>query len=387
MPADPEPTYLDHNATSPLKPEVRDAMLPFLGGVTGNATSLHAAGRRSKQAVETARAHVAALVGATDPAEIVFTSGGTEADVLALRGTFERDDLDPSFDTLVTTAVEHPAVLQTARLLQSHGVRVLFTPVDAHGRLADPVIDDRTRLVSVMAANNETGNLYDIAGIARRARETGALVHTDAVQALGRIAIDAAGWGLDLLSASAHKLGGPTGVGCLYLAKGVSLAPVSTGGGQERGLRSGTLNVAGIVGFGEAARLAKERLSADAARVRTLRDRFEAGVIHAVPGVVFQGDLAHRLPNTSSLSIPGTKGEALLMAMDAMGFCVSTGSACSSGSGKPSHVLVAMGVPAELLGASLRVSLAASNTEAEVDAAVAALADVARHLRHLATGS
>lgn len=358
-------------------------MAPFWRGVPGNASSLHAGGRRAKEAIDEARTHVAALLGVREPSRIFFTSGGTESDVWALRGVFESDLADAERDHLLVSAVEHPAVLETARRLARRGVRLTLAPVDRLGRLGDLAVDTRTRLVSIMAANNETGNLHDLPSIAVTTRNHGAIFHVDAVQACGKVPLELDAWGVDLASVSGHKLGGPQGVGALYLREGVSLAPLLTGGGQEGGQRSGTHNTAGIVGLGEAARLARAELSEVSARMAALRDAFEEGVRSRVPWVRRLGDRERRLPNTASLSFPGIKGEALLMAMDAEEICVSTGSACSSGSGKPSHVLVAMGLSQSQLDGALRVSLGTGTTRDEVDVAAGVLADIALRLAAL----
>ncbi len=376
--------YLDHNASAPLRPDALAAMQPFLLGAGANASSLHRLGRDAKEAIKQARAHVAGLIGAADADAIVFTSGGTESDVWALRGVFTDDVGDR--DELVVSAVEHPAVMETAVALAAAGrARVRRATVDGRGRLLPLVLGERTRLVSVMAANNETGNVYDIRHVVAAARDVGAAVHCDAVQAAGRAPVAVDDWGVDLCSISAHKIGGPQGVGALYVRPGFPLAPLITGGGQEGGMRSGTSNVAGIVGFGAAA-AAVVADSAAPARMAALRDRFEARILDRIADVVVVGDLAHRLPNTSLLSIRGVKGEAVVFDLDAHGVAISTGSACSSGNGRVSHVVEAMSLPELDRDAVVRVSVGPETDPSSVDEAAATLEAAVRRLRNLASG-
>ncbi len=382
--------YLDHNATTPLHPDAFTAMTPYWAGPRGNPSSMHSLGRQARDAIEAARAEVARLIGAAHPDSVVFTSGGTEANVQALRGAFAVRDARR--DTLAVGTTEHPAVLETARALAASGVRVIGLGVDRRGGLnaeaADGLggLDERLRLLSVMAANNETGVRFDVAALAARAHDLGALYHCDAVQLLGKGAIDVAAWQVDLCTASAHKIGGPQGVGCLYIRPGVVLPALVTGGGQERGLRSGTENVAGIVGFGAAARAASDEAQLRWQRLADLRDRFET-IVCAALGELVSPLVAgvDRLPNTSALAFPGVTGEALLMHLDACGVCVSTGSACSSGSGEPSHVLVAMGLPAAIISGALRISVGWDTTAADIETAAAALVDAVRRLARLST--
>ena len=360
-----ERVYLDHNASTPLDPRVLEAMLPILSEAFGNPSSLHWFGQRTRAAVEEARVQAASLIGAT-PAEVVFTASGTEADNLALRGVATRAR-EPR-RKLVVTAVEHHAVLNTARALAEEGFPVETVRVDAEGRVdLDDLrakVDDRTALVSIMLANNETGVVQPVAEAAGVAREHGALVHCDAVQAAGKVPVDVRALDADLLTLSAHKIYGPKGVGLLYVRRGTPMNALVRGGAQERNRRAGTENVAGIVGLGAAALLAREHLEADGARLRGLRDRFEAELL-AIAGAARNG-AEPRVPNTTNVSFAGTEAEGLLMALDLMGVAVSTGAACAAGGIEPSHVLRAMGLPAERVQASLRFSLGRATTGAQL---------------------
>jgi cysteine desulfurase len=360
--------YLDHNATTPLDPEVLEAMLPFLREDYGNASSLHWFGQRARAAVEDAREEVAALIGA-EPSEIVFTGSGSESDNLALRGVMTRARAPRR--GLVTTGLEHHAVLRTAQALQKEGRPVEIVPATGAGRVdvaaVDDRVDDSTALVSVMLANNETGVLQPVSEIAAPVHERGALIHCDAVQAAGKVPVSVGDLGVDLLTLSAHKIYGPKGVGALYARRGTSLTPLVTGGAQERNRRAGTLDVAGIVGFGAAAALARERLEDDAPRVAELRDRLEQQLL-AVPGAVRNGE-EPRVPNTTSVSFAGCDAEGLLMMLDLEGIAVSTGAACDAGGVEPSHVLKAMGLSPERVESSLRLSLGRSTSRSDVDRA------------------
>ena len=360
-----ERVYLDHNASTPLDPRVLEAMLPILSEAFGNPSSLHWFGQRARAAVEEARVQAASLIGAT-PAEVVFTASGTEADNLALRGVATRAR-EPR-RKLVVTAVEHHAVLNTARALAEEGSPVETVRVDAEGRVdLDDLrakVDERTALVSIMLANNETGVVQPVAEAAGLARERGALVHCDAVQAAGKVPVDVRTLDVDLLTLSAHKIYGPKGVGLLYVRRGTPMKALVRGGAQERNRRAGTENVAGIVGLGAASLLAREHLEADGARLRGLRDRFEAELL-AIAGAARNG-AEPRVPNTTNVSFAGTEAEGLLMALDLMGVAVSTGAACAAGGIEPSHVLRAMGLPAERVQASLRFSLGRATTEAQL---------------------
>ena len=376
--------YFDNSATTPLDPEVGRAMAPFLDAAFGNPSSLHQAGREARAAVEAARGEVASLVGA-EPAEIVFTGSGTEADNLALVGAFEQDAARRHF---VASAIEHPAVLETLRYLEARGAAVTQVRPDSDGivsaaEIAAALRPD-TRLVSVMAANNVVGTLQPVAQIGRLCRERGVLFHTDAVQAAGKMPLDVRADAIDLLSMSAHKLHGPKGVGALFVRKGVTLAPVVHGGGQERGLRSATENVAGIVGFGRAAALARANRADEAARLVSLRDRLLTGLGASVPSLRLLGHRFRRLPGHLCLALEGQEGETikLLLALDEAGIAVSTGSACSaSHASQPSHVLVAMGLDPIRARGSLRLTLGRFNTDAEVARFLAVFPNIVASLR------
>jgi cysteine desulfurase len=360
--------YLDHNATTPLAPEALEAMLPFLREDYGNASSLHWFGQRARAAAEEARAQVAALIGA-EPSEVVFTGSGSESDNMALRGVAAR--AKKPRHRIVTSAVEHHAVIRTTAAMRDEGQPVELLGVDAEGRVdpdeARERVDERTALVSVMLANNETGVLQPVREMARLAHEHGALVHCDAVQAAAKVPVDVGELDVDLLTLSAHKIYGPKGVGGLYVRRGTAIAPLVRGGSQERNRRAGTVNVAGVVGFGAAAALARERLEHDAARLRELRDRLEVQLL-ALAGASRNGG-EPRVPNTTSVSFDGCDAEALLMTLDLEGVAVSTGAACAAGGVEPSHVLKAMGLPPERVESSLRLSLGRATTEEEVDRA------------------
>jgi cysteine desulfurase len=365
--------YLDHNATTPLAPEVLEAMLPYLREDYGNASSLHWFGQRARAAVERAREEVAALIGA-EPSEIVFTGSGSEADNLALRGVMSRAR-EPRRG-LVTTRIEHHAVLRTAKALKKEGHPVELVPATSVGRVEVSAVDEHlheaTALVSLMLANNETGVLQPVPDVATLAHERGALAHCDAVQAAGKVRVDVGTLDVDLLTLSAHKIYGPKGVGALYVRRGTPLAPLVTGGAQERNRRAGTLDVAGIVGFGAASSLARERLEDDVRRIATLRDRLEQRLL-AVPGAARNGE-EPRVSNTTSVSFEGCDAEGLLMMLDLEGIAVSTGAACDAGGVEPSHVLKAMGLSPERVESSLRLSLGRSTSPTDVDRA----ADVVR---------
>ncbi len=375
--------YLDHAATTPVAPEVAEAMARVLRDTHGNPSSIYAEGRAARALVDRAREEVAAAIGA-QPAEIVFTGGGTEADNLALRGALKARRGER--DGLVTTAIEHHAVIDTARDLERHAeVRLTVVGVDRDGRVEPAAIRDalekRTALVSVMHANNEIGTIEPIAEIGAICHEADVTFHSDAVQTVGALDVDVRAIPVDLLSINAHKFYGPKGVGALFVRRGTRLATMQTGGGQEKGRRTGTENVAGIVGLGMAMRLARERRADESPRQASLRDRLITRVLAGVPDVVLTGHPTERLPNNASFCIPGTEGEALIVALDLEGFAVSSGSACTSGETEPSHVLLALGLDRELAKGSLRVTVGRSTTAEQVDAFVDALARVVARLR------
>ena len=373
--------YLDYAATSPLWPEARAAMAPYLDDRFANASSLYAAAREARKAVEEAREIVAAAVGAR-PDEVVFTSGGTEADNIALQGVAVRAR-NEGRDGIVVSAIEHHAVLDTARWLGKNGFRVTEVPVDTGGVLdVDALagaVDRKTAVVSVMYANNEVGTIQPVGRCAEIARAAGARFHTDAVQALPWLALDSAD--ADLIALAAHKVGGPKGVGALVVRRGVGVEPLVHGGGQERGLRSGTYNVAGIVGFGAAVQstiAAREQL---VPRVCALRDRLQDALLRRFPGVTVNGARAERLPNNVNVCIAGIESEPLLLLLDAAGIAASSGSACQSGAAEASHVLTAMGVPKERALGALRLTLGRDTTEADVETAVDEIAAGVERLR------
>ena len=377
--------YFDYNATTPLLPEVAEAVTSATRDLFGNASSVHSFGQQAKAAVDNARSALASLVGA-DPSEIVFTSGGTESDNFAIRGA--ADALEPGKRRhLVASAIEHEAVLNTLKALARRGWRTTLLPLDHSGivsaaRLREAMTDD-TALVSVMHANNEIGTIQPVAELSAIAHEHGALMHTDAVQSVGKIPVDVRALGVDLLSLSAHKFNGPKGAGALWIRRGTRLLPYQTGGKHERNRRAGTENVPALVGLGVAATLSAAKMSREAERVGALRDRLEAGVLRSVPGTAVNGDRGCRVPNTTNISFDRVEAESLLIALDLEGIAVSTGSACSSGTLEPSHVLKAMGLPVHRTQNSLRFSLGVQSTEAEVDRLVEVLPRLVEKLRGL----
>jgi len=379
------PIYLDHNATTPPAPAVIDAVARASADVFGNPSSIHAAGQLARRELDEARSEVAALIGA-DPGEIVFTSGGTEADNLALRGVAEASE-GRKRRRLLVGAVEHEAVINTARALGKRGWPVTVVPVDARGVVTRealaPLLDEEVALVSVMLANNETGVVQPVRELAALARARGALFHTDAVQAVAKVAVDVKALGVDLLTLTGHKFAGPKGAGALWVRRGTSMTSPVTGGRQERGRRAGTENVPAVVGLGVAARLARESGVTAATRVGALRDRLEAGILARVPRAAVNGAGAERVPNTSNISFDGVEAESLLIALDLEGIQVSTGSACSSGTLEPSHVLRAMGLPPSRVQASLRFSLGPTNTEEEIDRVLSILPEVVDRIRRV----
>jgi cysteine desulfurase len=381
--------YFDHSATTPIDPRANAAMGPFLDEVFGNPSSLHWAGRQARAAVERARQQTASLLGSR-PEEIVFTASGTESNNLALFGVIEALGIQDKH--LITSAIEHPAVLEPCRCLEQRGVKVTYLPVDGDG-LVHPedlrqALRPATRLVSIMAANNVVGTLQPIQELGRIAREHGALFHTDAVQAAGKVPLDVNAVPIDLLSLSGHKFYGPKGMGALYVRKGVPLRPLVHGGGQERGLRSATENVAGIVGLGQAAEIARASMSDEAARLVRLRDYIIETLAKTLPNAYLIGHRYRRLPGHICLGLAGQEGEAikLLLALDEAGIAISTGSACGAHhAGEPSYILRAMGFDLLRARGSLRVSLGRFNTQTEVDRFLGALPLAASNLRPITT--
>ena len=377
--------YLDHNATTPPLPAVAERMMVVLRDAFGNPSSVHHFGQQAKALIDEARTEVANLIGA-EPSEVLFTGGGTEADNIAIRGAAEALEA-AGRRHLVASAIEHEAVLNTLKALAKRGWRTTLLPVDRSGivspaALREGLADD-TAVVSVMHANNEIGTIQPIAELARLAHERGALFHTDAVQSAGKIAIDVRTLGVDMLSMSAHKFYGPKGIGALWVRRGVRVMPILTGGRQERGRRAGTENVAGIVGMGVAARIASGKMGDEDRRLSALRDRLETGILRSVPGTAVNGSTEARVPNTTNISFDRIEAESLLIALDLQGVAVSTGSACSSGTLEPSHVLKAMGFNAHRTQNSIRFSLGAANTEAEIDRVIAVLPGIVEKLRSL----
>ncbi|MEQ1909538.1 MAG: IscS subfamily cysteine desulfurase [Vicinamibacterales bacterium] len=376
--------YFDYNATTPPDVQVVDAIVGVTRDLFGNASSVHHFGQQAKAALDQARSSVAGLIRA-EPSEIVFTAGGTESDNFAIRGAAEA--IDPARRHLVASAIEHEAVLNTFKALARRGWRTTLIPVDQSGVVSPAqvreVMTSETALVSVMLANNEIGTIQPVAEIAEIAHEHGALMHTDAVQAVGKIPIDVRTLGVDLLSLSAHKFNGPKGAGALYIRRGTRMQPILTGGKHERNRRAGTENTAAIAGMGVAAHLAAGKLDLEAVRLTALRDRLEAGILASVGGTAVNGGSSPRVPNTTNVSFERIEAESLLIALDLEGIAVSTGSACSSGTLEPSHVLKAMGFPTHRTQNSLRFSLGLFSTDAEVDYVIATLPRLVDKLRNL----
>jgi cysteine desulfurase len=382
--------YLDHNATTPVDAVAVEAMIGALHNLFGNASSVHYYGQQAKAAIDAARSSIAALIGA-EPAEVIFTSGGTESDNFAIRGVAEALEMTGR-KHLITCGIEHEAVLNTFKALARRGWKTTVLPLDATGivspdRLREAITDD-TSLVSIMHANNEIGTIQPVAELAAIAHEHGALFHTDAVQSAGKIPVAVRALGVDLLSLSAHKFYGPKGVGALWVKRGVRLAPFLSGGKQERNRRAGTENVPGIVGTGVAADRAMQKMEPEGARLAALRDRLEAGILSSVANTEVNGARESRVPNTTNISFDRIEAESLLIALDLEGVAVSTGSACSSGTLEPSHVLKAMNLSSHRAQNSIRFSLGASNTEEQIDHVISILPRIVTKLRSLsAVGS
>ncbi len=373
--------YFDNNATTAIAPEVREAILPYLGEFYGNPSSMHTFGGQVADAVENARDTMANLLGAS-PDEIIFTSCGSESDNAAIWSAIQTQ---PEKRHLITTRVEHPAILSVMQHWERQGYRVTYLGVDNKGRLdldeyAAALTPD-TALASIMFANNEVGNIYPIQRMAEMAKEKGVLFHTDAVQAVGKTPIDLAHLPADMLSLSGHKLHAPKGIGVLYVRKGVRFRPFLRGGHQEKGRRAGTENVPYIVGLGAAASLAAEHMQEERVNVALLRDRLEQGLLELIPDCMVNGDVENRLPNTTNIAFKNVEGEAILLMLDRLGVCASSGSACTSGSLEPSHVLRAMGVPFTYAHGSIRLSLSRYSTQEEVDYVIENFPGVIKTLR------
>lgn len=374
--------YMDNAATTAVSPEVLQAMLPYFCDVYGNPSSIHSTGRDARRAVDAARKQVAAAIGA-QPSEIYFTAGGSESDNWAIKGTAFAKRAKGNH--IITTSIEHHAVLHTCQWLEKQGFEVTYLPVNEVGRVrvedVEKAITDKTILISIMAANNEIGTLEPIAEIGKLAHSKGILFHTDAVQAIGAIPIDVNAMNIDMLSMSGHKFHGPKGIGVLYIRKGVRPDIFMHGGAQERGQRAGTENLAGIVGIGKAIELATQNLEANAARMSRLRDKLIDGILAEIPDVRLNGPREGRLPNNVNVSIRYIEGEAMLLRLDLAGIAGSSGSACTSGSLDPSHVLLAIGLPHEIAHGSLRLSLGTDTTEADVDEVLRVLPGIVKDLR------
>lgn len=375
--------YLDHSATTPVDPEVAALMMTYYTEKYGNPSSVHSFGREAKQALEEARRQVAALIGAT-PQEVTFTSGGTEADNLAIFGTAEA--MRKKGKHIITSAIEHHAVLETCQFLEKNGFELTVIPVDSEGIVSVEEIRKAVRpdtiLISVMHANNEVGAIQPIAEIGQLAKELGVTFHVDAVQSLGKLPINVKEMNIDLLTVSSHKIYGPKGVGALYIRKGVRIVPRAHGGGQEKKRRSGTENTPGIIGFGKACELAGQRMADDAEQQKKLRDKLMNGILERIEYVKVNGPQGEkRLPNNVNVSIRFVEGESLLLSLDMLGIAASSGSACTSGSLDPSHVLLAMGLVHEIAHGSLRFSLGHQNTEEEIDYVLEQLPKIVDRLR------
>ena len=374
--------YMDYAATTPVRPEVLEAMAPYFSERFGNPSSLYALAREAKEAVEEARGRVAAAIGA-DPGEVFFTAGGTEADNWAIKGTALRG----KGDHIVTSAIEHHAVIHPCRALEKQGYRVTYLPVDEFGRVdpadAEDAIADETILVSVMAANNEIGTIQPIRAIADIAHDHGVPFHTDAVQAIGAYPVDVDDMGADLLALSAHKFGGPKGAGALYIRRGTRIETFMDGGAQERGRRAGTENVPGIVGLGRAIEVATADIEGHSRRLAAMRDRLIRGILDDIPDTRLNGHPVERLANNVSVAFRYVEGESILLLLDALGIAASTGSACTSTSLEPSHVLTACGLPHEEAHGSLRLTLGSRNTEEDVDYVLSVLPGVIGRLRDI----
>lgn len=380
--------YLDYSATTPVKKEVLEAMLPYFTDIYGNPSSLYSFSETSKEAIATARGQVASLIGA-DEKEIFFTSGGTEADNWAIMGV--ADALKDKGNHIITTKIEHHAVLHTCEFLEKHGYEVTYLDVDSEGRVnpadLDAAITDKTILISIMMVNNEVGTLQPVKELADIAKRHGVLFHTDAVQAIGNVEIDVKDMGIDLLSMSGHKIYGPKGIGALFIRKGVRLSNYMHGGAQESKKRAGTENLAGIVGFGKAAQLAKANLQEHIEHCSFLRDYLIQQLQEKIENVYLNGSMEHRHPGNANLTFEYIEGEAMLLYLDMHGIAVSTGSACSSKSLTPSHVLTALGIPVERIHGTLRMTVGDMTTKEDIDYVVEVLVKVVARLREISSVS
>jgi cysteine desulfurase len=375
--------YLDNNATTKVAPEVVEVMLPYFSELYGNPSSMHRFGGQVGKAVNKARQQVAALLGA-DETEIIFTSGGTEGDNAAIRAALLAQ---PQKRHIITTQVEHPAVLTQCKQLESQGYSVTYLSVDRQGQLdlyeLEAALTGNTALVSIMYANNETGTIFPVEQIGMRVKEYGALFHVDAVQAVGKIPLNMKTSTIDMLTMSGHKIHAPKGIGALYVRRGVRFRPMTIGGGQERGRRAGTENVPGLIALGKAAELELMHLEEATKRESQLRNRLEQTILKLIPDCEVNGDIKNRLPNTTNIGFKFIEGEAILFGLNQHGICASSGSACSSGSLEPSHVLRAMGIPYTILHGSIRFSLCRYTTDAEIDAVIAVMPSIIERLRAL----
>ena len=377
--------YLDHNATTPVHPEVLEAMLPFMTEQFGNGSSIHTYGREARNAIDDAREQVAALINAKSPSEIVFTSTGTESDNYAIKGIAELQQSRNSGNHIITSSIEHHAVLHTCQYLEKRGFEVTYLPVDRYGRIQlddlREAVRDTTILISIMHANNETGAIEPIGEICNIAQEQRIPVHTDAVQSVGKLAVDVQALGVSMLSLSAHKIYGPKGIGALYVRRGTRLENLLHGGSHERNRRAGSENVPSIVGIGEAAALAKKDREANIEHLNQLTGKLRQGLHEGIDRIHENSDSENSLPGTLNISFEYIEGESLILRLDMEGICVSTGSACTSGSMEPSHVLAALGLPPQLAQGTVRFSLGKDNTEAEIDEVIEKVPKVVEQMR------
>ena len=385
-----ERIYLDYNATTPLRPEVRDTMMPYLTEAFGNGSSIHAYGREARNAIDTAREQVAALIGAKSPSEIVFTGSGTEADNHAIKGLTELEKSRGKGNHIITSSVEHHAVLHTCHYLEQRGFEVTYLPVDRYGRVCLQQLRDAIRettvLISIMHVNNENGTIQPLEEICEIAQAHGIPLHTDAVQSVGKLDIDVQALGVNLLTLSGHKIYGPKGIGVLYVRRGTRLANLVHGGSHERNRRAGSENVPAIVGLGTAAELAKQEQNAYAEHLHSVTQRLRDGLDKHLRGLHYNGHPEHCAPGTLNVSFENVEGESLILRLDMEGICVSTGSACTSGSMEPSHVLAALGLPPRLAQGTVRFSLGSRTTATEIDAVLAKLPKVIQQMRGLYRG-